>query len=129
MYFHRCFSKDLEAKLLDVIYQYEQAAASFTSLLKEPRLDAYVNDRGTGLELECDKEDLLLNKAREKPWPSIELLFGNDEDYQRCIADLVQYITVEINNVESYAQVQFSYIFWFYLLLCAKTLVSVGGLH
>ncbi len=77
----------------------------YTSLLKEPQLDVFINDKGSGIELECDKEDSLLNKASEKPWPSIELLFGNDADYQRYIADLVHHIAVEINNVKVYSEV------------------------
>ncbi|XP_065071378.1 dynein axonemal heavy chain 6-like isoform X2 [Rhopilema esculentum] len=44
-----------------------------------------------------------LSRSHEKPWPSVELLFGSDDEYQRYIADIVQHISVEIRNVEEYA--------------------------
>ena len=96
----------MESKLLDVIYQYEQAITTFISLLKEPTLQQYIDESDTFLVLECDKEAIEFNKAHEKPWPSIELLFSNDDDYQRCIADIVQYVSVEIGNVEEYSEVR-----------------------
>ena len=98
--------------MLDVIYRFEQIVTTFTSLLKEPSLREYIDESGTVLGLECDKEAMLFDKLQEKPWPSIELLFSNDEEYQRHIADIVQYIAVEIGNVQDYSEVIFSFPFF-----------------
>ena len=97
--------QDFESQLLDVIYQFEQSITSFTSLLKEPGLQQFIDERETILILECDKEAMELSRSHEKPWPSVELLFGSDDEYQRYIADIVQHISVEIRNVEEYADV------------------------
>ena len=98
--------QELESNFLDVIYLYEQSILTFVSLLKEPDLQEYIDESNTYLALACDKEALEFSKAHEKPWPSIEHLFANDDDYQKCISDIVRYISVEITNVEEYAEVR-----------------------
>ena len=104
----------MESRLLDVIYQYEQSIVTFTSLLKEPTLQEHIDESATYLTLECDKEAMELSKANEKPWPSIENLFAGDDDYQKCISNIVQYVSMEIGNVEEYSEVMGVAIFLFY---------------
>ena len=106
------FFQEVESKMLDVIYRFEQIVTTFTSLLKEPLLQEYIDESGTVLGLECDKEAMLFDKLQERPWPSIDLLFSNDEEYQRYIADIVQFIAAEINNVQEYSEVN-SHFFFF----------------
>ena len=89
-----------------MIYQYEQFVTQFTSLLKEPSLQDYIDERNTTLVRACDKEALEFSKTHEKPWPSIELLFSNDDNYQGCIADIVHYLAMEIGRVEEHSEVR-----------------------
>ena len=101
-----------------MVYQYEQSILTFTSLLKEPALQEYIDESETYLVLECDKEALELSKAHEPPWPSIEHLFGTDDDYQGCIADIVQFVSAEIRNVEGYSKVNGTTTILFVSLAC-----------
>ena len=99
------FDQDIETKLLEVVYLYEQAITVFSSLLKEPLLSEFIEDEDSSSKSENENENLISNKAREKLWPNIELLFANDIEYQRIIADLVQYISIEISKVQKYSEV------------------------
>ena len=88
-----------------MIHGFELTVSSFQSLLKEPLLVEFITEPTAGYELSFDKEVMAISKEQEKPWPDTELLFSEDADYQRCIADIVQYLASEVRNVDAYSRV------------------------
>ncbi len=104
------FPQEFETALYNIIYGFEQTAASFKSLVRDPELSVYVNPPASdvvyALSRDVDEEE----KAKKIPWPDSELLFGQDPDYQNDVGQIFHQIKDEVDNVLNYSKVMFSWI-------------------
>lgn len=102
------FPQDFETALYNIIYGFEQTAASFKSLVHDKELSIYVNPPASdvvyALSRDVDEEE----KAKRIPWPDSELLFGQDPDYQNDVGQIFHQIKDEVDNVLNYSKVIFS---------------------
>ncbi|PFX28824.1 Dynein heavy chain 1, axonemal [Stylophora pistillata] len=96
--------QDFETALQDIIYGFEQTAASFKSLVHDPQLSVYVNppagDVVYALSRDVDEEE----RVRKIPWPDSELLFGQDPDYQNDVGLMFHQINDEVDNVLNFSK-------------------------
>lgn len=103
---YQSFPQDFETALYNIIYGFEQTAASFKSLVRDPELSVYVNPPASdvvyALSRDVDEEE----KAKKIPWPDSELLFGLDPDYQNDVGQIFHQIKDEVDNVLNYSKVQ-----------------------
>jgi len=49
--------------------------------------------------------DDIVQVDSKMPWPEVEFLFGEDEEYQCVIAEIMHNVTISIQNVTSSADV------------------------
>ena len=52
-----------------------------------------------------DIDDIVHQVDSKMPWPEVEFLFGEDEEYQCIIAEIMHNVTISIQNVTSAADV------------------------
>lgn len=99
------FPQEFETALYNIIYGFEQTAASFKSLVHDPELSIYVNppasDTVYALSHDLEEEE----KAKKIPWPDSEVLFGQDPDYQNDVGQIFHQIKDEVDNVFNYSKV------------------------
>ena len=101
--------QELEAALSNIINGFEQTAASFKSLVREPELRVYVDPpaRDIVYALAYDEEEE--KKARTLiPWPDADILFGQDPDYQNDVGQIFHLVKHGVENVLNYSKVVFS---------------------
>ena len=41
----------------------------------------------------------------KRPWPEVEFLFGEDENYQEIVSEIMQNVTTSITKVSKYIEV------------------------
>ena len=68
-----------------------------TRIEKENRLAALTNT-----------EELKTAEETKIPWPEVEFLFGEDENYQDIVAEIMRNVSSSITSLTSYAEVRFS---------------------
>ena len=76
-----------------------------TSMLEAPRLKVFYSPPSFGLKLNCDAEAAKEDEEDETAWPDTGQLFGEDDDYQLVISDLMLCINNSIDMVLEYSQV------------------------
>ena len=42
----------------------------------------------------------------KRPWPEVEFLFGEDENYQEIVSEIMQNVTTSITKVSKYIEVK-----------------------
>jgi hypothetical protein len=50
------------------------------------------------------QEGVIINE-NVRPWPEVQYLFGEDEDYQDVISQIMTHLTTSLNNISTYIQV------------------------
>jgi hypothetical protein len=96
----------------DLIAKYEEAAGKIQTLLHEPHFKVFCD---TPLyEMTQTQRNLLnigINEYDEvkRPWPEVEFLFGEDENYQEIVSEIMQNVTASITKVTKYIEVFLSF--------------------
>ena len=52
------------------------------------------------------------------PWPEVEFLFGEDEEYQDIIAEIMRNVTISISNVTNAADVKTKHLLINFTKIC-----------
>ena len=104
------FPQDFETALYNIIYGFEQTAASFKSLTQDPELSIYVNPPASDVVYALSRDLEEEEKAKRNPWPDSELLFGQDPDYQKDVGQIFHQIKDEVDNVFNYSKVIVIYL-------------------
>ena len=97
--------QEFESGLLDIVYGFEQLAASFKPLVRDPKLSVYVNPPASDVVYALSHDVEEDERAKKIPWPDTELLFGEDPDYQHDVSQVIAYIKEEVENVQGFAKV------------------------
>ncbi|XP_032239531.2 dynein axonemal heavy chain 6 isoform X3 [Nematostella vectensis] len=96
--------EEFENGLLNVIYGFELAAASFKSLVRDKELAVYTTPPGSDVVFALSRDVEEEEKAQKVPWPDTELLFGEDADYQSDVSHTIQLVKDEADSVLNYAK-------------------------
>eukprot|EP00058_Branchiostoma_floridae_P021106 XP_002606596.1 hypothetical protein BRAFLDRAFT_72653 [Branchiostoma floridae] len=74
------------------------------ALLRDPRLSVFYSPPTYDLKLSVDEEKEEEEREHQRPWPDIELLFGEDPDYQHMISANMTHLENALGEVFSYAE-------------------------
>ena len=97
--------KEIETALLNIIYGFEQTAASFKSLVHDPELSRYVNPPASDVVYALSRDVEEEEKAKKVVWPDAEILFGLDPEYQNDVGQIFHQIKEEVDNVFNFSKV------------------------
>lgn len=97
--------QEFESTILNIICGFEQAAASFKSLVKDPQLAIYVTPPASDTVYLMSRDEEQEAKAKKQPWPVTSLLFGKDERYQSDVKNIVLQIREEAERVVAFSKV------------------------
>ena len=91
----------------DLIATYEETAGKIQTLLHEPQFEIFY--KTPQYELTRTQREINLNVALDEvkqPWPEVEFLFGEDENYQETVSEIMQNVTKSITKVTRYIEVK-----------------------
>jgi hypothetical protein len=96
----------------DLIEKYEKTAGKIQTLLHEPKFNVFyeqpiyeLTNLHKQVRLSMNIEDWE-NKYKDlQPWPEVAYLFGEDENYQDLVLDIMSNITLSITNISNYMKV------------------------
>lgn len=89
----------------DLISKYEETAGRIQTLLHKPQFELFYQVpiyELTRVEREM-RQSLNFNDEIKTPWPEVEFLFGEDEEYQDIVADVMKSVTTSLTSVTSYS--------------------------
>ena len=116
--------QELEAGIFNIVYGFEQTAASFKSLVHDPELSIYIHPPASDVVYALSRDVEEEEKAKKVAWPDTGLLFGQDPDYQNDVGQIFNQIKEEVENVLNYAKV--SNVFFFSDHTCPTLQLSLG---
>ncbi|XP_071963333.1 dynein axonemal heavy chain 6-like [Antedon mediterranea] len=92
------------SKIQGIIAGFEHAVGQVQALQREPHLAVFWLPPCYDLKLSIDKEEEDAQRELSRPWPDLELLFGEDPDYQRMVANTLQIVSENLDVVTDYAE-------------------------
>lgn len=85
---------------------FHQVAASFKSLFLDDRVKSLVTPPSSDLVHSIRQTDLSENVSMPESWPDIQLIFGQDPDYQKTVSKLMVLIKKNVQRVEVFSEVE-----------------------
>lgn len=74
-------------------------------MLREPRLKVFYSAPIQDLKLNFDVEEEEQRREYQRPWPDLQFLFSDDNEYNNLLEELHKYIEMEMNLVKQYTKV------------------------
>ncbi|XP_019625905.1 PREDICTED: LOW QUALITY PROTEIN: dynein heavy chain 6, axonemal-like [Branchiostoma belcheri] len=96
--------EEFRDSLRGVISTFENTVGQVKALLRDPRLSVFYSPPTYDLKLSVDEEKEEEERELQRPWPDIELLFGEDPDYQDMITTNMDHLENALGEVLSYAE-------------------------
>ncbi len=92
-----------------VISKFQDVVSLFKSLLTEERIKSFVTPPTTDLVHSLRQSGLEDEFVVLEEWPDVELIFGQDPDYQEIVKCLIALVRKEIQRVRAFSEVNITY--------------------
>ena len=88
-----------------MISKFQNVVSLFKSLLIEEPIRLLVTPPTTDLVYSLRESELDDDSALLESWPDVDLIFGEDPDYQALVKSLVALVRKEIQRVRTFSEV------------------------
>ncbi|KAL4237693.1 Dynein heavy chain 14 [Mactra antiquata] len=94
---------EVKSGIRQIISMFEGTIAQFISMTREPRLAVFCKPPMFDLKLNYDEEEEEERLELIRPWPDLEFMFCDDQEYQMLLGELNTYVSMEMELVKQYA--------------------------
>lgn len=103
---------DFKIFFKELVSHYEQTAGKIQTLLHEPQFRLFYQtpiyelttiEKETREKMNINDIEMPGDAINLRPWPEVEFLFGEDENYQYIVSDLMKNITESLNEANEYS--------------------------
>ncbi|XP_070577565.1 LOW QUALITY PROTEIN: dynein axonemal heavy chain 6-like [Ptychodera flava] len=95
---------DFLSRIQGIIAGFEHTVGQVGGLQREPQLSMFWATPSYELKLSVDEEEELERLANRRPWPDVELVFGDDPEYQTMVSQVREKLMENIKDVTEYAK-------------------------
>ncbi|XP_077989551.1 dynein axonemal heavy chain 6-like [Glandiceps talaboti] len=95
---------DFMSRIQGIIGGFEHTVGEVEALQREPQLSVFWATPSYELKLAVDEEERLEKLASRRPWPDVELLFGEDPEYQSMVTQVVNKLKQNMTDITQYAK-------------------------
>ncbi|XP_033124826.1 dynein heavy chain 6, axonemal-like [Anneissia japonica] len=92
------------SKVQGIIAGFEHTVGQVQALQREPHLAVFWLPPCYDLKLSVDREEEEAQREQSRPWPDLELLFGEDPEYQTIVANTIDLVSENLDVVQEYAE-------------------------